>query len=70
MPHARCQMMILIICSHCHSSCFTELENLNLLLHLRFRQRAQDMWNRIYELESEKFDFMEHMKHQKYEVQK
>uniref|UniRef100_H2UG40 Troponin T, slow skeletal muscle n=1 Tax=Takifugu rubripes TaxID=31033 RepID=H2UG40_TAKRU len=31
------------------------------------RQRAQDMWNRIYELESEKFDFMEHMKHQKYE---
>uniref|UniRef100_A0A674NNG0 Troponin T, slow skeletal muscle n=1 Tax=Takifugu rubripes TaxID=31033 RepID=A0A674NNG0_TAKRU len=32
------------------------------------RQRAQDMWNRIYELESEKFDFMEHMKHQKYEI--
>lgn len=26
------------------------------------------MWNRIYQLESEKFDFMEHMKHQKYEV--
>uniref|UniRef100_A0A674P959 Troponin T, slow skeletal muscle n=1 Tax=Takifugu rubripes TaxID=31033 RepID=A0A674P959_TAKRU len=23
------------------------------------RQRAQDMWNRIYELESEKFDFMD-----------
>ncbi|CAG02062.1 unnamed protein product [Tetraodon nigroviridis] len=32
------------------------------------RQRAQDMWNRIYELESEKFDYMEHMKHQKYEI--
>lgn len=28
------------------------------------------MWNRIYELESEKFDFMEYMKHQKYEVEK
>ncbi|KAK2893306.1 hypothetical protein Q8A73_015790 [Channa argus] len=32
------------------------------------RQQAQDMWNRIYELESEKFDYMEHMKHQKYEI--
>uniref|UniRef100_A0A667YFJ9 Troponin T, slow skeletal muscle n=1 Tax=Myripristis murdjan TaxID=586833 RepID=A0A667YFJ9_9TELE len=32
------------------------------------RQRAQEMWNWIYQLESEKFDFMEHMKHQKYEV--
>uniref|UniRef100_A0A3B4TUW6 Troponin T, slow skeletal muscle n=1 Tax=Seriola dumerili TaxID=41447 RepID=A0A3B4TUW6_SERDU len=31
-------------------------------------QRAQEMWNWIYQLESEKFDFMEHMKHQKYEV--
>lgn len=35
---------------------------------LCFRQRAQEMWNWIYQLESEKFDFMEHMKHQKYEV--
>lgn len=33
-----------------------------------WRQRAQDMWNWIYQLESEKFDFIEHMKHQKYEV--
>lgn len=32
------------------------------------RQRAQEMWNWIYQLESEKFDFIEHMKHQKYEV--
>uniref|UniRef100_A0A3B5AYA4 Troponin T, slow skeletal muscle n=1 Tax=Stegastes partitus TaxID=144197 RepID=A0A3B5AYA4_9TELE len=32
------------------------------------KQRAQEMWNSIYQLESEKFDFMEHMKHQKYEV--
>uniref|UniRef100_A0A3Q4B502 Troponin T, slow skeletal muscle n=1 Tax=Mola mola TaxID=94237 RepID=A0A3Q4B502_MOLML len=31
-------------------------------------QRAQEMWNWIYELESEKFDLVEHMKHQKYEV--
>jgi hypothetical protein len=26
------------------------------------------MWNSIHQLESEKFDFVEHMKHQKYEV--
>ncbi|XP_056143581.1 troponin T, slow skeletal muscle [Lampris incognitus] len=32
------------------------------------RQRAQEMWDWIYQLESEKFDFMEHMKHQKYEI--
>uniref|UniRef100_A0A8D3BP84 Troponin T, slow skeletal muscle n=1 Tax=Scophthalmus maximus TaxID=52904 RepID=A0A8D3BP84_SCOMX len=32
------------------------------------KQRAQEMWNCIYQLESEKFDFIEHMKHQKYEV--
>ncbi|XP_078140770.1 troponin T, slow skeletal muscle isoform X1 [Centroberyx gerrardi] len=32
------------------------------------KQRAQEMWNCIYQLESEKFDFMEHMKHQKYEI--
>uniref|UniRef100_A0A3Q0R8G9 Troponin T, slow skeletal muscle n=1 Tax=Amphilophus citrinellus TaxID=61819 RepID=A0A3Q0R8G9_AMPCI len=32
------------------------------------KQRAQEMWNWIYQLESEKFDFMERMKHQKYEV--
>ncbi|XP_034567533.1 troponin T, slow skeletal muscle isoform X1 [Notolabrus celidotus] len=32
------------------------------------KQRAQDMWNKIYELESEKFDYIEHMKHQKYEI--
>ncbi|XP_042361689.1 troponin T, slow skeletal muscle isoform X3 [Plectropomus leopardus] len=32
------------------------------------KQRAQEMWNWIYQLESEKFDFMEHMKHQKYEI--
>lgn len=32
------------------------------------RQRAQEMWDWIYQLESEKFDYMEHMKHQKYEI--
>ncbi|KAF7647515.1 hypothetical protein LDENG_00171190 [Lucifuga dentata] len=32
------------------------------------RQQAQALWNCIYHLESEKFDFMEHMKHQKYEI--
>ncbi|XP_053194534.1 troponin T, slow skeletal muscle isoform X2 [Scomber japonicus] len=32
------------------------------------KQHAQEMWNSIYQLESEKFDFMEHMKHQKYEI--
>ncbi|XP_070704033.1 troponin T, slow skeletal muscle isoform X1 [Pempheris klunzingeri] len=32
------------------------------------KQRAQEMWNCIYELESEKFDYMERMKHQKYEI--
>uniref|UniRef100_A0A8C9WZ81 Troponin T, slow skeletal muscle n=1 Tax=Sander lucioperca TaxID=283035 RepID=A0A8C9WZ81_SANLU len=31
-------------------------------------QRAQEMWNWIYQLESDKFDFMEYMKHQKYEI--
>ncbi|XP_068606583.1 troponin T, slow skeletal muscle isoform X1 [Brachionichthys hirsutus] len=32
------------------------------------RQRAEEMWNWIYELESEKFDYIEQMKHQKYEI--
>ncbi|XP_077591486.1 troponin T, slow skeletal muscle [Stigmatopora nigra] len=32
------------------------------------RQRAQELWNWIYQLESEKFDHTEHMKHQKYEI--
>ncbi|XP_072299650.1 troponin T, slow skeletal muscle isoform X5 [Eucyclogobius newberryi] len=32
------------------------------------RQKAQEMWDWIYQLESEKFDYMEHMKHQKYEI--
>ncbi|XP_041825665.1 troponin T, slow skeletal muscle isoform X2 [Melanotaenia boesemani] len=32
------------------------------------RKRAQEMWNSIYQLESDKFDFMEQMKHQKYEI--
>ncbi|XP_061556159.1 troponin T, slow skeletal muscle isoform X3 [Phycodurus eques] len=32
------------------------------------RQRAQELWNWIYQLESDKFDYMEHMKHQKYEI--
>ncbi|XP_030262360.1 troponin T, slow skeletal muscle isoform X2 [Sparus aurata] len=32
------------------------------------KQRAQEMWNSIYQLESEKFDFIEHMKHQRYEI--
>ncbi|XP_028842142.1 troponin T, slow skeletal muscle isoform X1 [Denticeps clupeoides] len=32
------------------------------------RQRAQEMWNWIYQLESEKFDFMDEMKRQRYEI--
>ncbi|XP_015800665.1 troponin T, slow skeletal muscle isoform X5 [Nothobranchius furzeri] len=32
------------------------------------RKRAQEMWNWIYQLESDKFDFMEQMKHQRYEI--
>ncbi|XP_047656862.1 troponin T, slow skeletal muscle isoform X2 [Tachysurus fulvidraco] len=32
------------------------------------RQRAQEMWEWIYQLESEKFDFMDQMKRQKYEI--
>ncbi|XP_047428341.1 troponin T, slow skeletal muscle isoform X1 [Mugil cephalus] len=32
------------------------------------KKRAQEMWNWIYQLESEKFDHMEHMKHQRYEI--
>ncbi|NP_001122167.1 troponin T, slow skeletal muscle [Danio rerio] len=32
------------------------------------RQRAQEMWNWIYELESEKFDLLDQMKKQKYEI--
>uniref|UniRef100_A0A3B3Q6D8 Troponin T, slow skeletal muscle n=1 Tax=Paramormyrops kingsleyae TaxID=1676925 RepID=A0A3B3Q6D8_9TELE len=32
------------------------------------RARAQEMWNGIYQLESEKFDFMDQMKRQKYEI--
>ncbi|XP_068193447.1 troponin T, slow skeletal muscle isoform X1 [Antennarius striatus] len=32
------------------------------------RERAEEMWNWIYELESEKFDYIEQMKHQKYEI--
>ncbi|KAF4116091.1 hypothetical protein G5714_003580 [Onychostoma macrolepis] len=32
------------------------------------RQRAQEMWNWIYQLESEKFDLLDHMKRQKYEI--
>ncbi|XP_034046487.1 troponin T, slow skeletal muscle isoform X3 [Thalassophryne amazonica] len=32
------------------------------------RQRAQEMWNWIYQLESDKFDLMEDIKHQKYEI--
>ncbi|XP_067089093.1 troponin T, slow skeletal muscle isoform X1 [Osmerus mordax] len=32
------------------------------------KQRAQEMWNCIYELESDKFDYIDHMKKQKYEI--
>ncbi|XP_029109761.1 troponin T, slow skeletal muscle isoform X2 [Scleropages formosus] len=32
------------------------------------RARAQEMWNWIYQLESDKFDFMDVMKKQKYEI--
>uniref|UniRef100_A0A674ABL4 Troponin T, slow skeletal muscle n=1 Tax=Salmo trutta TaxID=8032 RepID=A0A674ABL4_SALTR len=32
------------------------------------KQRAQEMWNWIYTLESNKFDFIDHMKKQKYQV--
>uniref|UniRef100_A0A8C9TLQ4 Troponin T, slow skeletal muscle n=1 Tax=Scleropages formosus TaxID=113540 RepID=A0A8C9TLQ4_SCLFO len=39
--------------------------------HLRedgLRERAKEMWERMYQLESEKFDLMEKMKRQKYEI--
>ncbi|XP_057201749.1 troponin T, slow skeletal muscle isoform X1 [Triplophysa rosa] len=32
------------------------------------RQQAQEMWNWISQLESEKFDLLDHMKKQKYEI--
>ncbi|XP_061740094.1 troponin T, slow skeletal muscle-like isoform X2 [Nerophis ophidion] len=32
------------------------------------KEQAQEMWNWVYQLESEKFDYMEHIKHQKYEI--
>ncbi|XP_059414152.1 troponin T, slow skeletal muscle-like isoform X6 [Carassius carassius] len=32
------------------------------------RQRAQEMWNWIHQLESEKFDLLDQMKRQKYEI--
>ncbi|XP_074511799.1 troponin T, slow skeletal muscle isoform X1 [Sebastes fasciatus] len=32
------------------------------------KQQAQEMWNCIYQLESDKFEYMEYMKHQKYEI--
>ena len=35
---------------------------------LCFRERAKEMWEWIYQLESEKFDLTEKMKRQKYEV--
>ncbi len=35
---------------------------------LCFRERAKELWDCIYELESEKFDLTEKMRRQKYEV--
>ncbi|XP_035626629.1 troponin T, slow skeletal muscle isoform X5 [Oncorhynchus keta] len=32
------------------------------------KQQAQEMWNWIYALESDKFDFIDHMKKQKYQI--
>lgn len=32
------------------------------------KEKAQEMWNCIHQLESEKFEFIEYMKHQKYEI--
>ncbi|XP_012996167.1 troponin T, slow skeletal muscle isoform X1 [Esox lucius] len=32
------------------------------------KQRAQEFWNWIYTLESDKFDFLDHMKKQKYQI--
>ncbi|KAJ7989927.1 hypothetical protein DPEC_G00309560 [Dallia pectoralis] len=32
------------------------------------KQRAQEFWNWIYTLESDKFDFIDHMKKQKYQI--
>ncbi|XP_016395565.1 troponin T, slow skeletal muscle-like isoform X2 [Sinocyclocheilus rhinocerous] len=32
------------------------------------RQRAQEMWNWVFQLESEKFDLLDQMKRQKYEI--
>ena len=33
-----------------------------------FRERAQEMWEWLYQLESDKFELTEKMKRQKYEV--
>lgn len=37
-------------------------------MRLCFRERAKEMWEWIYQLESEKFDLTEKMRRQKYEV--
>lgn len=43
-----------------------ELKHFNLIMHCR--EKAKELWEWIYELESEKFDLTEKMKRQKYEV--
>ncbi|XP_054462839.1 troponin T, slow skeletal muscle isoform X2 [Anoplopoma fimbria] len=42
--------------------------NIDSLREDALKQEAQEMWNCIYQLESEKFDYTEYMKHQKYEI--
>lgn len=39
-----------------------------MFLWFLLRRRANELWENIYDLESEKFDLTEKMKRQKYEV--
>ncbi|XP_034080865.1 troponin T, slow skeletal muscle-like isoform X1 [Gymnodraco acuticeps] len=42
--------------------------NVDTMREDALKHEAQEMWNSIYQLESEKFDHTEYMKHQKYEI--
>lgn len=40
-----------------------------ILVHVRvYREKAKELWDWMYQLESEKFDHVEKLKRQKYEV--
>lgn len=42
--------------------------SVSLYLMMHCREKAKELWEWIYQLESEKFDLTEKMKRQKYEV--